>query len=230
MCSGPGPIAEFMTIQILSVADLTQSDSLEAEVVVVMPSIDLDQASRSARLMQRRAGSDCLILIVHDLHRQGYIATANMAFRRSCGTYFAYVAQDAFAGRLWLKVALNQMAQTNKAMLGLNDGKWHGLLASFGVVERAWAQQQYLGDLFWPEYHSHYGDTELTLLARAQGQLGYACRSVMVEVDWDKEDKHVNSHDRALFRRRCATFFDGRVATPDDCRIFGPSALSVERK
>lgn len=214
-----------MTIQTLRVDELTRSHSLESDVIVVMPSIDLEQAWRSAKLMERRAGSDCLILIVHDLQRQGYIATANQAFRNSRSTYFAYVAQDAFAGRLWLKVALNQMRKTEKAMLAFNDGKWHGLLASFGMVTRDWAQRQYDGDLFFPDYKSHYGDTELTLLARAQGQLTYAARSVMVEVDWDKEDKVVDKEDRALFGNRCMTFFDGRVTSADECRIFSRSAL-----
>lgn len=209
-----------MLIQHCTQQELAAGLTVEDEVVVAMPATDLPQAELAAQLMKRRAGADGTILIIHDSNRLGYIATCNQAFTQSRGSYFCYVAQDAFAGRLWLSVALNLMHKTGKNMLAFNDGKWHGLLASFGMVKRSWAQQNYGGALFHHSYHSHFGDAELTLLARAHDQLCYAPRSVMVEVDWGKDDKLAHDGDRNVFRQRAKTLFDASVSSEADCAIF----------
>lgn len=209
-----------MQIEFTTAQALLQSPPREASVVVCMPATDPRQAERSAKLMARRGGTDGLILIVYDEHRQGFIKTANQTFQHSSGTHFAYVAQDAFAGRLWLRVGINMLEKTQKSMLGFNDGKWQGQLASFGMVRRDWAETHYAGDLFCPEYHSHYGDAELTLLAKAKDQFCYAPRSVLIEVDWEKEDKLANDADKRLFRARAATLFGGRVSSPEESQIF----------
>jgi hypothetical protein len=209
-----------MLIQHCSAQELAAGLVVEADVVVAMPATDLPQAELAAGLMGRRAGAPGVILIVHDADRQGYMATCNQAFAQSRGEYFCYVAQDAFAGRLWLKVAQNMMLKTGKNMLAFNDGKWHGLLASFGMVKRAWAQQHYNGALFHPSYHTHFGDAELTLLARAHDQICYAPRSVMIEVDWGKDDKLAHDLDRAVFQQRAKTLFEAAVSSEADCVIF----------
>ena len=209
-----------MQIQYITAEQLLDAKPLEAQVVVCMPAIDPEQAERSAKLMARRAGAEGLILVVYDEQRQGFIKTANLAFRKSVSTHFVYVAQDAFAGRFWLRVALNVLEKTEKSMLGFNDGKWQGQLASFGLVRRVWAEPHYGGDLFCPEYHSHYGDAELTLLAKSNDQCCYAPRSVLLEVDWEKEDKLANDADKLLFRTRASTLFEGRVASASEARIF----------
>lgn len=184
-----------------------------------MPATDLVQAERSAELMSRRSGVDGLILIVHDTLAEGFVALCNRAFRRSEGVCFGYVAQDAFAGRLWLALAQTTMARSGKAMLAFNDGKWHGRLASFGLVKRSWAISNYAADLFYAGYQRHYADAELTLLARAADQLCYAPHSVLLEVDWDKDQKPVHGPDLRLFRARARGRFEGRVASDEDCRI-----------
>lgn len=209
-----------MRVEYVTARDLAVSDVREAPVVIAMPATDFDQAHRSAQLMARRSAAPGLILVVLDERREGYIPTCNLAFRQTRSEFFAYVAQDAFAGRLWLKIALNQMNKTGKDMLAFNDGKWHGLMASFGMARRSWAQRHYDGDFFFPEYQSHYGDAELTLLAKAHDRLCYAPRSVMIEVDWEKDDKLANDADRKLFKRRAAHRFDGRVPAQEDCHIF----------
>lgn len=223
-----------MQIEYITAARLRKTAPFEAHAVVAMPATDPVQAERSARLMARRAGVDGLILVVYDEERNGFINTCNLAFKNSRSHYFAYVAQDAFAGRVWLKVAQIQLEKTGKGMLAFNDGKWQGQLASFGMVSRTWAERHYNGDLFFPLYHSHYADAELTLVAKTHDQLCYAPRSVMIEVDWEKEDKLINDADRQLFRRRVSTFFDGRVPDTSDCRIFpgarpGPSSVAEPR-
>ena len=209
-----------MIIQHCTPQDLANGLIVEADVVVAIPATDLLQAELAAQLMRRRAGAAGTILVIHDFHRQGYIATCNQAFAQSRGNYFCYAAQDAFVGRLWLRVALNLMHKTGKNMLAFNDGKWHGLLASFGMVKRHWAQQHYGGALFHPSYHSHFGDAELTLLARAHDQLCYAPRSVMIEVDWGKDDKIAHDGDRQVFQQRANTLFEASVASDADCVIF----------
>jgi hypothetical protein len=218
-----------MKIEYITAQQLSHSPTIDAPAVVCMPATDPKQAERSAKLMARRAGVDGLVLVVYDEERQGFIKTANHAFQHSTGDYFAYVAQDAFAGRFWLRVGINVMERLEKSMLAFNDGKWQGHLASFGLVRRCWAQAQYQGNLFCTEYHSHYGDAELTLIAKAQEQFCYAPRSVLIEVDWEKEDKLANDTDKTLFRQRAAQLFEGRVASPAESQIF-PSAGAISKQ
>lgn len=204
-----------MRIEYITVEELESAPYFDAPVVVAMPATDPEQAERSARLMARRAGTEGLILVIYDENRQGFIKTANLAFQKTRSEFFAYVAQDAFAGRFWLRVAIKVMEKTEKSMLAFNDGKWQGMLASFGLVRREWSIRHYNGNLFCEKYHSHYGDAELTLIAKSQDQLSYAPRSVLIEVDWEKEDKYANDGDKIIFRKRAANHFGGRVGPTD---------------
>jgi hypothetical protein len=153
------------------------------------------------------------VLIIHDVWTEGFIALCNRVFTSSSSVYFGYVAQDAFPGRQWLKIALRVMQNDVQrgGLFAFNDGKWQGMLASFGMVNRHWAEQNYNGDLFKPTYHRHYADVELTLLAMEQGMYRSDARSVLVEIDWEKELKSVDRQDRLLYRQRVATGFEGRV-------------------
>jgi len=209
-----------MRIEYTTAEQLKHAEAYDDPIVVAMPATDPEQAERSARLMARRSGVNGLVLVVYDEDREGFIKTANLAFKKSRSQYFAYVAQDAFAGRLWLKVGVNMLEKTGKSMLAFNDGKWHGLLASFGMVRREWAVNHYGGQLFCTKYHSHYADAELTLIAKSQDQLCYAPRSVMIEIDWEKEDRPVNDADKVIFRKRALGQFGGRVSGSDYVQIF----------
>lgn len=194
---------------------LPSAVSAEPGIVIVMPSIDAQAAARSTRLMAARAGTaDGVILEVRDTAGAGFVALANAAFRATRSRYFGYVAQDAFAGRLWLERAVAALEKTGKGLLAFNDGKWMGALAGFGLVRRDWAAGNYGGALFHAGYVGHYADVELTLLAMNEGQLCYDANCVLVEVDWDKDQKSVSATDRALYRHRAAAGFDGRVSSP----------------
>jgi hypothetical protein len=185
---------------------------LDAPVVAVLPWVRRAAAQRAARLMLQRAGAALQVLAVQDDAGLGPVAIWNLAAQRTRGAFFIYTAEDAFAGRLWLRFALQ--ALQNKPQAGLvafNDGKWFGQLAGFGLVRRAWLAPLYGGSLFFPGYARHYGDTELTLIARQQDALAYHPHAVLVEVDHDKDGKPVDETDRALFRQRAAGGFDGRV-------------------
>jgi hypothetical protein len=164
-------------------------------------------------LMASRANAPGLVLAIHDAKEEGFISLVNLAFTKSQSAYFAYVAQDAFAGRSWLEYGLSALGK-DKGLLGFNDGKWAGALAGFGLARRSWAEKNYGGLFFHPRYQRHYADAELTLLALQEGKYAYDANSVLLEVDWDKDGSAVNDADRALFLERKEHGFDGRVADP----------------
>jgi hypothetical protein len=180
--------------------------------LIAMPFIDAVAARRSAMQLAQRAGLDGLILAIHDEHRQGFVATINQVFGRSQSRLFGYTAQDAFAGNDWLARGNRALSRSQAKLLAFNDGKWSGALAAFGLADRAWAKANYGGAFFHPAYHSHYADTELTILARAGSALAYDPEAVLIEVDWDKAGKSVHIPDQALYRRRADQGFDGRVS------------------
>lgn len=179
-----------------------------AAVVVAMPAIHMAHAQRSAELMARRSGGveNAVLLIVEDTEREGYVAVCNRVFRATDSAFFAYVAQDAFAGRGWLRIALNHMAKTGKGLLAFNDGKWHGQMAAFGLVLRSWALMQYGGDLFYAQYRQHFADVELSNLAKKQEMLCFSSRSILIEVDWGKDGRLANRKDKAIFNKRLNHF------------------------
>lgn len=215
-------------VQVLALchADLRRQDPSstapwQADVVVVMPWIDRGRATATARLLAQRAGASMLLLAVQDDTRAGPVAIWNDALARSAGAWFGYVADDAFPGRQWLRFARDALARAPAAnLLAFNDGKWFGQLAGFGLVRRTWVEGLYGGSLFHPGYRQHYGDTELTLIARQQQALIYEPHAMLVEIDADKDGKAVNPDDRALFLRRQAQGFDGRVHNPDLLKRF----------
>ncbi len=202
-------------------ADLKSSAPIACDgPIMVMPFIDEGQALRAANLAASRAGVASLLLAVHDEGRQGFIATVNQAFAATRSPWFGYMAQDAFAGRDWLALAVQAMRAKQAGLLGFNDGKWQGQLAAFGLAERAWAQTVYGGTFFHAAYLSHFADTELTLIAREQGRYVYEPHSVLVEVDWEKERAPVNPGDRALYASRAARGFDARVHKQQLLQLF----------
>lgn len=204
-------------------------------VLCVMPSTQASQAEQALALAQRRMGASdlaqlgvspeqVLLLGVLDDERLGLVALHNRVFRSLTCTWYGYLAQDAFAGRDWLSLALAALTPSGGArdpaiparqMLGFNDGKWQGQIASFGLVRRDWAASLYGGDLFFAGYHSHFADTELTLIAREQQVYAYDPHAMMVEIDPDKDAKPVHAQDRSMFRTRVQTGFAGRVKRPD---------------
>jgi hypothetical protein len=191
-----------------------------ADVVVIMPYIDRAAAERSARHLAARAGVQGLLLAIDDSDRQGFISIANQVYRRTEGRYVAYVAQDAYAGRQWLKRALDAVQKTGKGLLGFNDGKWMGALAGFGLVDRTWADGNYAGDLFHANYIRHYADVELTVLAISDKQYCYDANAVLIEVDWEKDRAAVNPGDRALYKQRVVDGLGGRVQSPQLLTMF----------
>ena len=205
-----------MLLRYASTTDLEVliNNSLSVEgTVVALPFTKADEARQAATLMSSRANSPGLILAVEDLNAIGFIAIVNLIFKATRSTYFAYVAQDSFAGRDWLKMAVEAMGD-EKVLLGFNDGKWAGALAGFGLARRSWAASNYGGDFFCTSYHRHFADAELTLLALQVGSYAYEPNCVLIEVDWEKDKATVERGDRLIFLSRKKNGFGGKVTSP----------------
>lgn len=190
-------------------------------VLTVMPFTQPIQAQRAAELMAQRAGIEGLVLGVYDACHEGYVKIINQVFQRSHSEWFCYVAQDAFAGRHWLALAIHTLKQKQGKLFAFNDGKWHGQLAAFGVANREWITQLYGNHFFFDGYHQHYADTELTLIALQQQCLVYNPESLLIEVDWNKDNVCVNPQDQALFFKRASHYFDGKVTNLSLLKKFG---------
>ena len=118
------------------------------------------------------------------------------------------MAQDAFPGRNWLKVAYDCIEDCEKGLLGFNDGKWAGRIASFGMVRKEWIQKIYGNFILCPEYKSHKADNEITVIARADNQYVYCPDSVIIECDYGKDSGGSNLEDDRIFVLRFNNGFD----------------------
>jgi len=69
------------------VVDIKDADSLENIapecITIIMPCIDTSKGSETARILFRRAGIDCNILVMEDTLRQGFIKTLNETAKKS---------------------------------------------------------------------------------------------------------------------------------------------------
>jgi hypothetical protein len=196
----------------VELSELIQRDWSVDGPIMAMPFTDAISASRASELAAARSGAKGLLLAIHDDQRQGFVPVVNLAFAATKSPWFGFMAQDAFAGREWMALALQALHKNRGVLLGFNDGKWQGALASFGLASRAWASTNYPNGAFFHDgYQRHYADAELTVLAlQAQGYV-YDPNSVLVEVDWAKDGAGVHAPDRALYRQRAALGFDSRV-------------------
>lgn len=183
-----------------------------------MPSTDEEMANSTADVLVSRAGVPAQVLIVSDDLEQGSAVALNHICQHTVCAAMAYVAQDVFPGRLWLKRALTLLAQSKTGLVAFNDGKWCGEIASYGLLKTQWVRKIYGGGLFFKGYKQHYGDVELSLIARSAGAFSYDPHAVLIEIDPDKDHKSVNESDRELFSNRKLSGFDGKVK---DMRLLG---------
>lgn len=204
-----------MRITFISSKQIAHAETLTAEVIIVMPFTRPQSAKKTAKLMAERANHPGQIICVHDDDLEGFVNIINKVFIASNSKWFGYVAQDAFPGRYWLRIAMSTLLSQNAVLLGFNDGKWLGELAGFGLANRQWAQQNYQGQFFNPNYVQHYADTELSLLAQAANRYCYNPNSLLVEIDWDKDSKPANFQDKNYFQNRCKNQFDNRITNPN---------------
>ncbi|WP_052507594.1 glycosyltransferase [Desulfonatronovibrio magnus] len=201
------------SIRTIDVQDIKSFSHKDPEgIAVIMPCTDTQAGLSTSRHLMRRADISCSILIIHDTIRQGFIKTLNQTFWRTTARYIVYLAQDAWPGRGWLKCAYDALENSGKSLLAFNDGKWQGRIASFGMVRSKWVKKLYQGNFFYPGYHSHAADNELTVIARALKEHLYHPQCTLVEYDPEKDDKRPDLGDIALFRKRFMKGFDGLVS------------------
>ncbi|TPW27571.1 hypothetical protein [Pararhizobium mangrovi] len=186
-------------------------ESANDEVVVLMPAINLDKALVTARRLVARAGVKTTVLILHDADRDGFIPVVNRAFAATQAPFVVYLAEDAVPGYDWLKQGLNRLKETGKGLLAFNCGKWHGRLASFGLVRRAWVRTVYDDALLYPGYRAHKADNEISVIARVEDAYVYCRECVLMENDPQKNFRENVPQDRDLFQDRFRSGFEGRV-------------------
>jgi hypothetical protein len=171
-------------------------------LAVVMPSIDLHQAVQAARRMIALAGMPLCMVIVDDRVRQGFVKTLNDTAQRLNAEYLAYVAQDALAGKDWLKNAHEKITSENKSVCAFNDGIFFGGLAQFGLVRTSFTDEHYGGRrIFFPGYRTHRADEDLSHLAHALGQYTYAPNALLMEVHYGVQ-RDINKQDVELYVKR----------------------------
>lgn len=171
--------------------------------MAVMPYISVSDAYRSATIVERRCGTEIGLVLVCDHERRGFISVANSVFNATQSQFFIYLAQDAFPGRDWLRVAVRSISESNAGLLAFNDGKWHGYNASFGMARRSFVNSLYREGIFFSEYRSHAADQELTDLAKARSCFVYEPNAVLIEVDYEKDlSPRYNKQDIGLYYRR----------------------------
>ena len=179
--------------------------------VLALPYIDQTQVERLEPVLAGRAMADGLLVLVNDSARLGFIRVANLVFARSRSKYFGYLAQDAFPGEGWLRCGLRTLETSQAWLLAFNDGRFFGNIAVFGLLLRDWARAMYHNCAFFPGYRSHFGDTELSAIARAHDKLAFNPGCMLCEVDYDKDQKGNNPEDDALYRERARAGFGGVV-------------------
>lgn len=181
---------------------------------IVMPCTNKKQGESASSILVQRAGCPTTVIVVLDTKRIGFINIVNEIFRKTNSEYIVYLAQDSFPCRKWLHLAEQALDQTQKGLLAFNDGKWQGKLASFGMARRSWINKIYKNSLFFQNYISHSADNELTTIARATDNYEYNPNIVLMEVDYEKENKIFgNTEDRERFISRCKSGFDSTIDT-----------------
>lgn len=185
------------------------------KVLCIMPTTNEEMAVTAGNIMRERAGADFDLMIVKDDQRVGFIKIVNEVTRHDKDhEVIIYTAQDVFVGKDWLRNALMDMIVENAGLIGFNDGKWGGKLASFGMVLKDWVKDIYGGNIFHEGYFAHYADTELTQIAKQQGRYHYSETAVMMEIDYQKalgQGKGVVQADKKLYKKRKQTGFNGLV-------------------
>ena len=175
----------------------------DADIDIVVPFYKENRefAEKVAVLHSVRAGVPVNVYLVQDMEGIGWVAMQNWAFKHTSSKYYIYSCCDYVPGKLYVTLALKAMKDKVK-LVGFNDGKWRGLIATVGLIEREWAQKNYDGNLLDPVYRHHWADTELTILAQEKGVYGYNPNAVLFEVDYSEKNKPCHPPDNLIYIER----------------------------
>jgi hypothetical protein len=209
-----------LTTMFTSTSDLHNLGHVEhTDVVIVLPFIDSEQAMRLTDVLVRRALHPGMLVLVDDDERIGFVKVANYVCSHSSSRYFGYLAQDAFPGDGWLRSAVRTLDKSDAGLLAFNDGRFFGTLAAFGLARRAWLSTLYHKYLFYHEYKSNFGDTELSAIAISQNKLIFNPGCLMVEVDYEKHTRKNDPDDEKLYKLREAQGFGGVIKGSSQCTV-----------
>jgi hypothetical protein len=200
-------------IEAMKIEDKKLLDNVPT-INILIPTIDPEKAVKLADFMKLRAGIACNIIVEEDLCKIGYVAMINKMAKESPADFFVYAADDVYPSRGFLRTAYETMVEKGAGLVGFNEGKFQDGNAGFGLVDYSWVKDIYEGNILNPMYRSHYSDPELTMIAKQQGKFAYNPRASLMEIVYDKDGKDAkdnNLNDRALFRKRKETGFDGKV-------------------
>ena len=200
------------SIDLVDIKDIdSYSYSNPEGVAVIMPCIDTKMGVDTAKFLLKRAGMEFRILIVNDTLRKGFINVLNATANRIHVRYVVYLAQDAYPGLDWLKLAYDDLEKTGKGLLAFNCGKWRGRVAAFGMVRIDWVKQIYNDAVLFPGYKAHKADNEITVIARVLDSFVYNPNSTLVEIDKEKVFKENIPEDKELFHERFRNGFNGLI-------------------
>ena len=161
-----------------------------SHVVVVIPYVvgDLEQALRTKKIMEVRAGVPCEVIIVEDTNHIGWVAVHNQMARELHYDFYLYSCSDYFPGRDYLKIALDYAKKSNKMLVGFNDGKWHGRSATAGLIHKDLIPKLYQSNtLFYTGYKMYGADPDLTGRAKVLQEFVYAPEALLLEIDYTKD-------------------------------------------
>jgi len=200
------PYEKIIVLHAEDITDFTYQGA--AKIVIIMPCIDLEMGRKTADIMLRRSRiGGCSIIIVMDNEKNGFIRTLNTVAEKCDTKFVCYVAQDAYPGKGWLKKAYVAIEENSAGLVGFNDGKWDGRIASFGMVRKEWIKKFYKNEILSSAYKSHKADNEITILARVDDSYVYCPESVLIECDYEKDSGGSNKEDNKVFSDRFNNFF-----------------------
>jgi len=179
---------------------------INSKVLIVIPAIPTDDRVWDvADLYESRSEFPCKVKVVFDTLKKDWVAIQNEEFRKSSDfSYYVYGCSDFYPGKGWLKKGFEYIEQGYK-LVAFNDGRFFGEIATSGLVERKWAEQNYGGDLFHKGYKHHFADKELSVIAHKQNIMGYNPNAVLFEVDLEREKtgkKRLISEDFRKYKTR----------------------------
>ena len=131
-----------------------------------------------------------------------------MTSKKIDARFIIFTAQDAFPGRDWLRISYDAIEKDDSGLLGFNDGKWQGRIASFGMVRKEWIQKFYNNEILNSSYRSHKADNEITVIAKLDASYIYCPQSVLIEVDYNKDSGGSNALDDSVFAERFNSGFN----------------------
>jgi hypothetical protein len=159
------------------------------KILLATPVTSNKQFAEWESVIERRAGVP-IVSLWRDNTGTRFIDFHNEMVLTQEFDWYIWGMEDYYPARDFVKIALETANKTGKRFIMLNDGKnpVGPRNASAAMVHKSYIKQLYgTGQLFWNEYRHHGCDSEITEIAKRDGELVYEERAIYLEVDIDKE-------------------------------------------